>query len=170
MEHRISSPYHPQTNGLDERMNQTLVHTLIKMANSEDQWDKNIDAALYAYRISMQDSTRFSPFFLLYNCHPRKAIQHAVDSSTVEPTSMSDDENMTDIEEVMGRMVDARREYHEKALNNIRRAQERQKCYYDAKHDSNHVSDVNNVLLCKHNFVYFINIKCSDLFSISELG
>ena len=77
---------------------------------------------------------------------------------------------MTAIEEVMGRMVDVRREYHEKALNNIQRAQERQKCYYDAKHDSNHVSDVNNVLLCKHNFVYFINIKCSDLFSISELG
>ena len=51
-------------------------------------------------------------------------------------------------------------------MNNIRRAQERQKCYYDAKHDSNHVSDVNNILLCKHNFVYFINIKCSDLFII----
>ena len=99
MEHRISSPYHPQTNGLDERMNQTLVHTLIKMANSEDQWDKNIDVALYVYRISMQDSTRFSPFYLLYNRHPRNAIQHAVDSSTVEPTSMSDDENMT-VEEV----------------------------------------------------------------------
>ena len=66
---------------------------------------QNIDAALYAYRISMQDWTRFSPFSLLYNHHPRKAIQHAVDSSTVKPTSMSDDENITDIEEVMGRMV-----------------------------------------------------------------
>jgi hypothetical protein len=30
VEHRISSAYHPQTNGLDERTNQTLVHTLIK--------------------------------------------------------------------------------------------------------------------------------------------
>ena len=74
MEHRISSPYHPQTNGLDERINQTLVRMLKKLVTTEEDWDQYIDTALYAYRISIQDSSRFSPFFLIYNRHPRKII------------------------------------------------------------------------------------------------
>lgn len=74
MEHRISSAYHPQTNGLDERTNQTLVRTLKKLTSAEEDWDQHIEAALYAYHISVHDSSRFSPFFLMYNRHPRKAI------------------------------------------------------------------------------------------------
>ena len=66
VDHRINSPYHPQTNGLDERMNQTLVHALNKLTTEEGQWDQFIDAALYAYRISIQDSSQLSPFVLLY--------------------------------------------------------------------------------------------------------
>ena len=65
VEHRISSPYHPQTNGLDERTNQTLIRTLKKLTTTEEDWDQYIDAALYAYRISVQGSSRFSPFFLI---------------------------------------------------------------------------------------------------------
>ena len=42
-------------------------------------------------------------------------------------------------------------------MNNIR-AQERQKYYYDAKHDSNHVSDVNNVCSA---FIILCVLTCS---------
>jgi transposase InsO family protein len=35
VEHRISAAYHPQTNGLDERFNQTLVNCLIKMVGEK---------------------------------------------------------------------------------------------------------------------------------------
>ena len=37
---KITSVYHPQTNGLDERFNQTLQRQLIKVIKDEqDQWD-----------------------------------------------------------------------------------------------------------------------------------
>ena len=52
VDHRISSEYHFQTNGLDERTNQTLVKSLIKLSSSTTDWDLNIEVALYAYRIS----------------------------------------------------------------------------------------------------------------------
>ena len=32
-DHRISSAYHPQSNGLDERLNQTLTRALVKFVN-----------------------------------------------------------------------------------------------------------------------------------------
>ena len=71
VEHRISSACHPKTNGLDEQTNQTLVRTLVKhcSANQRD-WDLHLDSTLYAYRIAKHDSSRFSPFFLMYNRHP----------------------------------------------------------------------------------------------------
>lgn len=53
VDHRISSAYHPQTNGLDERFNQTLhvVNGLTKMVGEkQDQWDEYLDVILFAYR------------------------------------------------------------------------------------------------------------------------
>ena len=51
VQHRISAAYHPQTNGLDERFNQTLVNALTKMtAEKPDEWDQYIDPILFAYR------------------------------------------------------------------------------------------------------------------------
>ena len=78
VDHRISSLYHPQTNELDEQMNQTLVHALNKLTTEEGQWDQFIDA----YRISIQDSSWFFPFVLLYNRQPRKVIDHEFVSAT----------------------------------------------------------------------------------------
>ena len=75
-----SSAFHPQTNGLDERLNQTLVTTLKKVVDARsNDWDEHISAALYEYRISRQASSKFSPFFLMYNRQPRKAASLAME-------------------------------------------------------------------------------------------
>ena len=66
-EHRISTAYHPQTNGLVERYNQTLQRSLLKLVNKQqDNWDEFIDGVLFAYRTSKQKSTQFTPFELMY--------------------------------------------------------------------------------------------------------
>ena len=75
VQHIISTAYHPQTNGLDERFNQTLQRGLLKMVNdNQNEWDKFLDSVLFAYRTSKQASTKFSPFFLLYGREPRLPV------------------------------------------------------------------------------------------------
>ena len=122
VEHRISSPYHPQTNGLDERMNQTLIHALMKLSKSNKEWDHYIDAALYAYRIGIQDSSRFSPFFLLYNRHPQKAIDYELktanlitDKNISFQPSVSCSGDLEPMEVTMQELTDLRKQYHQRA-------------------------------------------------------
>ena len=48
VEHRISAAYHPQTNGLVERLNQTIVNMLTKLSGEKrDDWDDYIDVACF---------------------------------------------------------------------------------------------------------------------------
>ena len=48
--HLVTSAYHPQSNGLDERLNQTLKAALQKLVNeSQDDWDQLINNVLFAY-------------------------------------------------------------------------------------------------------------------------
>lgn len=66
-QHRITSAYHPQSNGLIERFNQTLQTSLLKYVNgSQDDWDEHLPAVLFAYRVSQQKATKFAPFELMY--------------------------------------------------------------------------------------------------------
>ena len=52
VDHRMSAAYHPKTNGLVERFNQTIVNSLTKMTGEKpEDWDKYIDAVLFTYRL-----------------------------------------------------------------------------------------------------------------------
>ena len=60
-EHRISSAYHPQTNGLVERFNQTLQRSLVKVVNeNQTDWDEKLDGVQFAYRTVKQNSLHLS--------------------------------------------------------------------------------------------------------------
>ena len=62
-----TSPYHPQSDGLVERFNQTLKAMLRKFVSENNHnWDKDLPYLLFAYREVPQASTGFSPFELLY--------------------------------------------------------------------------------------------------------
>ena len=66
-EHRVSSTYHPQMNGLTERFNQTLQTTLLKVVNEcQNDWDEYLPALLFAYHTSVQKATKLSPFEVMF--------------------------------------------------------------------------------------------------------
>ena len=68
---RITSAYHPQSNGLCERQNRTIKDSLVKVLEEKpNEWPNIIDGIIFAHRVSMHYSTKYSPFFLMYNRHP----------------------------------------------------------------------------------------------------
>ena len=57
-DHRMTSAYHPQTNGLVESLNQTVQNILLKVVNEQqNNWDDLLDPALFAICTSKQKST-----------------------------------------------------------------------------------------------------------------
>lgn len=74
--HRITSAYHPQSNGLVERFNQTLQNSLRKCSlKSSDDWDSLLPSVLFAIRTSVQKSTKYTPFQLMFNRQPVLPIE-----------------------------------------------------------------------------------------------
>jgi hypothetical protein len=129
--HIITSAYHPQSNGLDERLNQTLKGQLQKMVNdNQDNWDDLLENVLFAYRTSRQDSTKCTPFLLMFGREARLPI----DLTRAKYTSEQQEELSFD--DKVKKMLEMQKTLHDKARENIHNAQERQKKQYDAKHNS----------------------------------
>ena len=79
---KFSIAYHPQTDGKTEHTNCTLKQMLsIFCCYKQNDWDKYLAHAEFAYNNSQQTSTKKTPFFLNYGQHPRTAT--TVTSSTV---------------------------------------------------------------------------------------
>lgn len=63
----FSTPYHPETNGIVERVNGTLTNILRKLTSQQPSaWSMFVPAAVFAYNISVHSATKFTPFQLLY--------------------------------------------------------------------------------------------------------
>src|SRR5436190_11512986 len=70
--YRFSTPYHPQTNGVVENLNGTLINILRKLTiKYPKSWDTYIPTALYAYRTKIHEILKTTPYELLFGVHPR---------------------------------------------------------------------------------------------------
>ena len=69
---KLSSSYHPQTDGQTERTNQTLEQYLRCFVNyQQDDWVNVLYFAEFAYNNSIHYSIRYTPFFVNIGHHPR---------------------------------------------------------------------------------------------------
>ena len=119
-----TSGYHPQTDGLVEKFNSTLVNIISKSCNINDRdWDDHLDLLLFAYRVSAQDSTKESPFYLMYGRDPRIPTATILTQER-RPYAVDIDDYKSDL--CTGLSV-----AWSLAKENIKRAQIAQKRYYD---------------------------------------
>ena len=62
-----TTSYHPQSNGLTERFNNSLCQMLsVYCSDNQENWDVFLPIALFAYRTSVQKTLQETPFRLLY--------------------------------------------------------------------------------------------------------
>lgn len=67
-----TTPYHPQSDGLVERFNRTLIDMLsMAVKDDEQHWDLHLPSLLFAYRTSTQATTGTTPFELMFGRNAR---------------------------------------------------------------------------------------------------
>ncbi|KAJ3474471.1 hypothetical protein NLI96_g12441 [Meripilus lineatus] len=72
---RLSSSYHPQTDGATERANRTMTQMLRQCVKPDQKdWVQKLPAIELAMNTARSDTTGFSPFFLNYGRMPRSLV------------------------------------------------------------------------------------------------
>lgn len=85
MNHKLSTAYHPQTDGQTERLNQTLEQYLRCYVNyQQDNWVSLLPLAQFAYNSAPTETTKISPFYANYGYQPEAYREPRTSISTSE--------------------------------------------------------------------------------------
>lgn len=98
-----------------------------------NDWDIKLDTVLMGYRASRQASTKFSPYFMLFQKEMRLPIHNEICpkfQTELDTTEYNIDCGFTD------QLLSARENAFKKAEMNILAAQKKQKETYDRKHEA----------------------------------
>ena len=119
-DHSLCAAYKPNTQGLVERTNRTLMDSISMYCNSNQRnWSKVVPFIEFAFNSSINKSTGFSPFFALHGFEPTLPTDVAM--------KLTIDDN---VQYTSDKLHDAR----ELLKENLREAQFEQKLYYDKRH------------------------------------
>ena len=124
-----TTAYHPMCNGLVERFNGTLKRILQKMCTERPtDWDRYLNAALFAYREVKHESLGYSPFELLYGRKVRGPLKILKELWSSERTTSDE------IKSTYKHVIDLRNRLEETcklAQDQLKRAKVIQKSNYD---------------------------------------
>ena len=68
-------PYHPQTNGLVERLHQTIMHMIRKLGQDKNaNWPSHLAEIVHVYNATQSAVTGYSPHYLMFGCWPRLPV------------------------------------------------------------------------------------------------
>jgi transposase InsO family protein len=121
-----TTPFHPQCNGICERFNQTLLNMLGTLEPiQKTDWKSHVGPLVHAYNCTRHDTTGFSPYQLMFGRNPRLPID--VVFGLIE--SGEEQSYGRYIEELKAKLKHS----FELASSLARKAQHKQKRYYDLK-------------------------------------
>ena len=122
-----TSPYHAQTNGQVERMNQTIIRMIGKLEQDKKAcWSEHLPEMLAAYNGTCSAVTGYSPYFLLFGRKSRMPVD------CLFPT-LRDSPHQAKMEVSVAAMQKRLKEAFEVARHLTSQEAARQRRYYDRK-------------------------------------
>ena len=142
LSHRVTSLYHPQVNGLVERLNCTTTDRLQTTIENQDDWVSALPTIAWVHRSSIHSSTNYEPLRLLIGRKPKlpAECEELPDDIELIPDLDEDqvEEILNEVEQtnlqVLLKMKD---DIFNDTADNIKKAQKRQKKNYDIRHSGN---------------------------------
>ena len=119
---KLSTAYHPQTDGQTERTNRTIEDMLQHFVSpATDDWDRYLAEIHFAINNAWQESVRSTPFYLNYGYHPKTPLA----------ASLPKGKELTSKNPVSTKYSWHMQQVLAKAKRCMLDAQQRQKRYYD---------------------------------------
>ena len=142
-----TSPYHAQTNGQVERMNQTIISMIGKLEEDRKAcWSEHLPELLLAYNATRSAVTRYSPYYLLFSRRPRIPVDYLF------PT-LRDSPHQTKMEVSVAAMQKRLKEAFTVARHLTSEEVARQCHYYDRKAGAVALQPGDVVMVCTDGFV-----------------
>ena len=141
-----TSPYHAQTNGQVERMNQTIICMIGKLEDKKTCWSEHLPELLMAYNATRSAVTGYSPYFLLFGRRPRIPVDYLF------PT-LHDSPHQTKMEVSVTAMQKRLKEAFAVARHLTSEKAAKQCCYYDRKAGVVALQPGDVVMVCTDGFV-----------------
>jgi len=124
IQRNMTTPFHPQGNGLAEGANQQIEQMLRHYANrAQDDWDEWLPILEFAYNDTEQESTKMTPFFCNFGRHPRRPDVLSANMDLLEKVD----------NEAVRRFTQRMQEVLIEAQTALKEAQQRQKWFGDRR-------------------------------------
>ncbi|XP_078246217.1 uncharacterized protein LOC144588073 [Pogona vitticeps] len=148
IKHKETTAYHPESNGLTEKFNGTLMRMIrAYLAENPNNWDQKLQSLLFAYRSVPQASTGFSPFELLFG----RRVKGPLDLIKQNWEQLTQDDPQDVVTYIDNLMNDLKRNL-ELAAENLQAQKVRKKAWDDQEGRERHFNPGEEVLwprLCK---------------------
>ena len=142
-----TSPYHAQTNGQAERMNQTIIRMIGKLdQDKKAHWSEHLPEMLEAYNGTRLAVTGYSPYFLLFGRKSRMPV------NCLFPT-LRDSPHQAKMEVSVAAMQKRLKEAFAVARHLTSQEAARQRRYYDRKVGAVALQPGDVVMVCANGFV-----------------
>jgi len=120
-----TTAYQPSTNGQIERFHSTMHHMIAKwVTDNQRNWDETLPAVAFAYRTSENETTGFTPFYLMFGREARIPADLAYGDIT---TTDGKNDNFTAVR------IDRLRTANNHVRENLNAAAKRRKRHYDLR-------------------------------------
>ena len=117
--HKATTPYHPQTNGMVERMHRDMNHSLRTLTlENPSRWDEFLPQVVFAMRSKKHATTGYSPFYLMHGVEPRQPIDPRPPASFMKPLTNSEILEIRTLEttDILEKLGFARQEAYERSV------------------------------------------------------